>query len=328
MPTASSCDVLCAEPWRAALSVPMSLIVFDSPASSGSTYQLSALLASPGAADDFVVSAPRTDSRADVALVPHAAVTTSADVGQVGGFIDGVQSMRVLSWCDHTPVVLAYVAAGAADFAQRSRLVGLSERLMVVAAEHAGDQVSSAVAASGVPVELLDCPDIPSFPAAVSSFVSNERSVRESSLTRALADARPDTLWVVDGALPSAAPESVVSVVKSCATRYLSDESVLYRLAPGQCSPVFTFSPTHFPADVKVVSCYVRLHSALDGPWNRGLVRVEALSVERLGAAASVAWRHRQSRASGDRRWDVHMAPIAECERLLRDRRPIVFSLT
>jgi len=274
----------------------------------------------------------------------------AADV-PVTGYIDGIQHTVVIDAYQHRPVIGSYVAAGAGTGA--GELAGLCERLTVWCSHDDAVQVADRFAGSGLTVVSLACQDPATFSHVVAQAVSSLRSAAEVRLFRALSAAAPDGLLVVDGAIADVhSHRNVVGVVKSFNTRYLSDESCLWGLRPGWCSPVFSIdasarahmspnaeiaagvaaalgdaaAPQVPSGDVQVLSCYVRAHSAASAGVGHGLVRVEALTGQLLEVAAALVWQGRQDERSGDPRWDRHAAPIAETERLLRTRVPIVFS--
>ena len=157
--------------------------------------------------------------------------------------------------------------------------------------------------------------------AMVRATVDRNRERCEKAVVARLGGGLP---LVLDGDLRSrGSAEGLVSVAKTLRTRYLPDESVLVRLPHRWRSPVFRISDG---ASADRYSCYLRMLDASDQSWSFGLVRLEAFDPELLDPLAALCLSQRQGSRSGDRRFDVHLAPVRACEELLRARRPAAFS--
>ena len=67
------------------------------------------------------------------------------------------------------------------------------------------------------------------------------------------------------------------------------------------------------------------MHEPAGALWEHGLIRVEADAEEDLERIAATAYAHRQPPTSSTARWDVHLAGIAQCERVARAAKPEIF---
>lgn len=241
------------------------------------------------------------------------------DVADVACFIDGVQDLLTLTWRESRPIALLHVAAGAVDV--DGRPLSLVEDLRLIAAEADRDFIDG-----------LDLDDIPPVtwlaaiePPDLERLVAGQQSAVRESLERRLAvhmlDVTDTGMVLVDGHTAGRPSDMRLGgVVKTTRTRYLADESVLWTLPVGWRSPRFKLTgPERY-------SCYVRLAAAAKG-WSGGLIRVEAHDPDLLDPIAAHCLQQRQPAATGDARWDVHLAPVAACERMLRARKPALFTL-
>lgn len=275
----------------------------------------------------------RTDSTTGVELIESEPVKISAAPAKVWAFLDGIQNQVLLTYRNHRPVVLAYAAAGAAGNPSGrtggggAELVGLSERLALVCAQADLDWLTS-VNTVTPPLPISPVPDgtPPEVTRVVLEQVARMRAACEIDLrNRLLAEAPLDHLLVLDGSLLGSETDTrLAAVVKTTATRYLNDESLLYGLPAGWRSPIFKLPTSGGTAER--YSAYVRLHSAAAHEWSFGLIRVESFYPEIIDALAARTMIERQGAASGDGRWDRHLVSVATCEKLLRARRPVVFS--
>ena len=236
-------------------------------------------------------------------------------------FVDGIQASICVTHRSHRPVYLNYVAAGA--LGPGSKPVGLLEKLSIVCSSLDREWVDSL--GSGIPVDELPHESPPSLENLGVHLLSSERERLERALVESLVASKL-TPVVCDGSLLARPyhPE-LVGVVKTTSTRYLADESCLYRLPAGSRSPRFKLpggrsgSPRY--------SAYLRLVDASTSAWDFGLIRLEAFDPELLDPLAALCLSERQNIASGDARWDRHLTSVHACEEFLRARRPAVYSL-
>lgn len=258
-------------------------------------------------------------ARRQVRLTGHLGGPVTASPAEVFGAIDGIQPpARALAWRSGRPVGFLYVAAGCVAM-DTGRPAAHEERLLIVASDL--DEAWARSVAAGVPVVTLD----QRLPAELVTAINDlHRSLRHRLERDVLAQVRhPDRIIVVDGALhdlPSGGP--VAGVVKSHAAQYLTDESEITALPARHLSTVFEL-PAATAADTPRWSAYLRLQPAADLEWTHGLVRIEADRPDLLGPVAAWALINRQP-PGPDRRWAVHLAPIADCEHSLRSRVPPV----
>ncbi len=304
------------------------LIVFDSPAATGTSYNLSGLSAQPEAAGPTALE--RTDATAAATVTDGPAHIAGGERLPISGWCDGIQSTLKLGYTDCLPLVAAYTAAGAADGRTPTSLVGLVEHIgLYTALGHPGaDDIADT---TGLPVEYVDFPDLSALPTIIADRIGSVRAAAEHTLITRLTETKPGHNWVVDGSLAhTGADTGLIGVVKTHGVRYLDDETDLYRLPAGWRSSVFTFThPRRTEEDTAptVFSAYVRLHHRPDSAWDAGLIRVETIDPDLLDAACATVTAAAQPATAHttDRRWDRHLDPIARCEDLLRSRRPIIF---
>jgi hypothetical protein len=244
----------------------------------------------------------------------------SGDPAPIAAVVDGIQTSRVIQWLDHMPVTLAYVAAAALPLIEALPAAAI-ERLMVIVTDRTAERLGERL--GDLPVVTVPN-DLPwAVEASVTATVSAWREHAEVALVRRLlADpAYADTMIVVDGSVRAhLVDDRLVGIVKTCHTRYLADETALLSLDTGHC---------HGPIDLPwAASAYLRLHPASDDKWDHGLIRLEAHQRQQLRPLAAWCLTQRQSRWSGDERWDRHLQAVAECERLLRARLPVLLTAT
>lgn len=252
--------------------------------------------------------------------VPH---QVQADPLTPAGFVDGIQSSLCVTYRQHRPVLLSYVAAGC--LSPSGDIVGAQEKFFVVASAEDREWFDSL--STRIPlVELVEKQPEPVLRAA-SAYVSDTRDNLERQLVVDLLDGGAETL-VVDGSLTKRPPRAgVVGVVKTTRRQYLPDESVLWGLPAGFRSPRFRIPAGSQGVQVDRFSCYLRLQDAQRHAWDFGLVRLEAFALDELDPLAALALSERQSSRSGDLRFDRHLSGVRAVEDVLRARRPNVFSL-
>lgn len=274
----------------------------------------------------------RTDAPFSVEVVRKSA-RVRAEPAPVTGFVDGIQSSRVLGYREHIPVVLSYVGAAAVSSDGRPHPVSLTERLMLVSsfddAMWLSDRVSaveSATGSYGMPEIVPVAPEHPYLAeAAVRDAVGLMREAAERRAAHdALSAATGRGLLVIDGALSHRGTSSrLLGVVKTARTKYLADETQLWSLPEGVMSDAFRIPAGSSPGcDRDRFSCYLRLHDASAAAWNFGLVRLETHSLDLLEPAAAMCMGNRQFGRSGDGRWDRHLHGVRAVEDYLRERRP------
>lgn len=270
----------------------------------------------PGLADE-----DRTDSVAEVEVFDEGRVPVRATPLAVRGYVDGVQASACVAYFEHRPVQLMYV--GAACIGPSLAPVAVRERLSIVAAECDADRLDAI--RQGIPLELLGAEDPMVLERVVRTHVDSTRERLELEVIEAArALPGPRLPVVVDGDLRArGAIAGLVGVAKTLRTRYLADETVLLGLPPGWRSPRFRISAGGGSADR--FSCYLRILDAGEQAWSFGLIRLEAYDPELLDPLAALCLSQRQGARSGDRRFDVHLAPVRACEELLRARRPAAF---
>lgn len=270
----------------------------------------------PGLADE-----DRTDSVAEVEVLDEDRARITAEPLTVRGYVDGVQASACVSYIEHRPVILMYV--GAACIGPDLGAVTVRERLSIVAAERDAAQLDAI--RQGIPLELIDADDPMVLERVVRTHVDQTRERLELEVIEAVqAMEGPRLPVVVDGDLRArGAIGGLVGVAKTLRTRYLPDESVLLGLPAGWRSPRFRITSPGGSTDR--YSCYLRILDAGDQAWSFGLIRLEAYDEELLDPLAALCLRQRQGSRSGDRRFDVHLAPVRACEELLRARRPAAF---
>lgn len=291
-------------------------------------YDLKSFLQAAGHLGLGSLSAPeeRKDSESLIEVLEDKAARITAPPAPALAFVDGIQNQMLVTYRAHRPVVLAYCAAGGAGAG--GQLLAVAEHLAIVCAESDRDWVAT-VNPTAAPLPVACVPDAspPEVERSVLKRVQLMRSRAEADLTTALlARAGAHDLIVLDGALQGRENDPrLVSVVKSVRTRYLPDERVLYGLPAGWRSPVFKI-PEQAGTSPRY-STYVRLHDAGSRAWSFGMVRLEAFDRDALEGLAARALAERQGPNSGDGRWDRHLVSVATCEKLLRARRPVAFSL-
>lgn len=304
--------------------VPAATYVTETP-----MYDVKTFLRSAGARSHGPLSSPeeRKDSDSGVEVIVENAAQITAAPAPVAAFIDGIQNQMIVTYRGHRPVVLSYCAAGAAGAG--AELIDVQENLSIVCSAADGDWVTEVnTGPSPIPVSHVPDGTPPEVERNVMGRVQWMRSEAERELTDRMvtASGRVGDLVVLDGSLLGRTPDPrLVSVVKTSRTKYLADETSLYGLPAGWRSSVFRIDPVG--ATPARYSTYVRLHTAAEGSWSFGLIRLEAFDADLLEPLAARAFVERQGPSSGDGRWDRHLVSVATCEKLLRARRPAVFGL-
>lgn len=273
----------------------------------------------------------RTDAPFSAEVVRKSARVRCAPA-RVTGFVDGIQSSRVLGYREHIPVVLSYVAAAAVCPFPRPRAVSLAERLVLISSFEDSmwldDRVREVAASSGshgIPELLPIAPEAPHLAEAeVRTAVGSMREAAERHASQeALSDKSLSGLLVIDGSLAHrGGSDRLLGVVKSVRTKYLEDESQLWSLPEGVMSDAFRIPAGMLGCDRERFSCYLRLHDATYSAWHFGMVRLEIHDLDLLEPAAAMCMEHRQFGRSGDGRWDRHLIGVRAVEDYLRDRRP------
>lgn len=289
-------------------------------------YDLRALFraAGSGLGDRALGQSPeaRRDARAEVEMLDESSEPVSAAPIEVSGFIDGIQSARVITYRSHRPVYIAYAAAGAVSPARE--LLQVEEMLTVIASEEDEEWIASA--SSGIPLLPLNEPSPDLMAAEASRALADARDLLEIICVRNAS--KGGIPLVVDGSIAGRPTDEVLlGVVKTSGTRYLADEKVLFGLPKGWRSPRFSLREGFQGCPVKRYSCYVRLLDASSHHWNFSLVRLETFDPDLLDGLAALALSETQSPLSGDRRFDRHLAGVRMVEDTLRARRPDIFNL-
>ena len=241
----------------------------------------------------------------------------------VVGFADGIQAALTLTWREHRPVQLTYVAAGCVG--TDGRLLEMAERLDLVVSRADREWVDGLGSTVDVTVLDEDRPD--ELDRATLGFVGAERELLEREVMDRVTRKAPGYV-VVDGTITNRAHDpSVIGVVKTTRRRWLADESVLFGLPAGWMSPRFVIAAGAQGAPADRYSCYLRLFDASNRGWDHGLVRLESWDPDLLEPLAALSMIERQHPNSSDRRGDRHLASMRACEQVLRARRPVLFNL-
>jgi hypothetical protein len=245
----------------------------------------------------------------------------SADPLSIAGFVDGVQAASCVTWREHRPVYLTYVAAAAVG--ERCIPLRLLEHLEVYCSSADIEWVSEA--AGEIPVRDLGDVGPGEVEAAAFSTLGARREHSERTVITALMDDPGCGTLVLDGTLVGRPHDRrLVGVVKTTRRRYLADESVLWRLPQGWRSPRFIIPPGA-GSGVARYSCYLRLFDARARGWDFALLRLEAYDADQLDELASRCLVERQGSGARDARWDRHLGGVRQVENFLRSRRPPVF---
>lgn len=242
----------------------------------------------------------------------------------IAAFVDGIQAAIAVTYREHRPVYLNYVSAGAV--AEAGRLIDVREKLSVVASSEDSDWVNSL--GQNIPFEELLEKDPLEVEKAALANLAGDRESYERTLVEDLTLKEIGPLGL-DGSLVGRPHlNSLLGIVKTTRRKYLADERVLYGLKAGWRSPIFMIPEDSAGKAPDRYSCYLRLFSAEEKPWNFGLIRLEAFTPDPLDALAARALIERQNPAGGDPRFDRHLVSVRACEDALRARRPNVFSLS
>lgn len=269
-----------------------------------------------------VTSAPadRDEIKTEVKMLDSESAPVVADMPTVCCFIDGIQSSVTLGWRESRPVALHYAGAGAAN---RGELLSIAEELSLVCA--AEDEEWVTAESGGVPVLVVEDGSPTDVSRNVAAELGGMRERLERGLCEQILKDTTEGLVMCDGSIVGRdRNDRVVGVVKTTQSRYLADESVLWRLPKGWRSPRFVI-PGAGATSVDRHSCYVRLQDARRRPWDFGLIRVETWSEYALMSVAKLALEDSQDGSRQDSRWDRHLRSVRNVEDLMRARRPALF---
>jgi hypothetical protein len=262
----------------------------------------------------------RVDANEPVEVLDRYPLRVEAAPIDVTGFVDGIQSSMHLTHRDQRPVILSYVAAGA--LAPGARPVALVERLRLWCAEL--DVEWSTSVGGSIPIEVLSDAPPPDMETAALRRIGSSRDDVEREVVNGLVRRNDPGVIVVDGSVMTRVRSNrIVGVVKTLKSRYLADESVVWKLPKGWRSPRFAIGS----GEQVRYSCYVQLVDKSEGAWNLGLIRLEAFDVELLEPLAARCLTEAQTASGGDPRWDRHLGSMRAVEDFLRARRPAAFSL-
>jgi hypothetical protein len=247
-----------------------------------------------------------------------------ADPLPVAAFVDGIQAALVVTHRAHRPVYLNFVASGAVGTSPRGGPLplGVRERLTVVCSTLDREWVDEV--RTGIPVEELPVETPPDIERAAVQILGGAREQLERRLVEDLV-AQGHAPLALDGSLVGRPYQAeLVGIVKSTGRKYLADESYLFRLPAGWRSPRFKIPAGSAGSGIDRYSCYLRMVNASQHAWNFGLIRLETFDPDLL---AGRCLQERQNAASGDRRWDRHLAGVRAVEEFLRSRRPAAFAI-
>jgi hypothetical protein len=245
----------------------------------------------------------------------------------VTAFLDGIQASRTI-YRSYRPIVFQQATAAAigapAVGQRRPWRVGLSEFAAI-----ASPVDTPRLRDCGLPERLIvevDDGAPEALAAQAKERLGEVRARLERELCARVLEERPGGYVVVDGSLSGhVVDERVCGVVKTCSSRYLEDERVLYDLRVGERTDAIR---VRLHDGRQVASCYLRLRSAWPRhPWAYGLVRVEAYDAELLDPLCVKVLRCRQPSGSPDPRADRHIEPIRLCEEVGRATVPPWFDL-
>jgi hypothetical protein len=258
----------------------------------------------------------------DVDVLDADASKVVASPMAVTGFVDGVQSAAAVTWREHRPVYLTYVAAAAVG--ARGIPAGVIEHLEVLCATADGDWAREV--AGTIPVREIDVERPGELESAAFTTLGARRERCERDLVdQLIADPGCGAL-ILDGSLVGRPRDTrLAGVVKTTRRQYLPDESVLWRLPEGWRSPRFRI-PAGAGAGVDRFSCYLRLFDARAHGWDFGLLRLETFDADVLDELAARCLIERQGAGARDARWDRHLGGVRQVENYLRSRRPSVFN--
>jgi hypothetical protein len=252
-----------------------------------------------------------------------------------GGFLDGVQESRVVSWLPSgVPIVLAVVGAVILERNDDRRLTAwrggarvrrslilpralVDEALWNALSSDAHVEDSGAGAADRHPDSLL---------ASAVTRVEALRTAEERELAVAWMRERSDPL-AADGSLSAlggaADSDRVVGIVKSHRTLHAHPDALssLLALAVGARTAVALINDNGKRAPV--ATWYLRLRPASAANPMHGLVRIEvappvASATERADDVSRWVMAERTPVAMPDARWDVMSYGIARCESYLK----------
>jgi hypothetical protein len=263
----------------------------------------------------------RSTPEKDVVMTDTSSLEVTAEAGDVTCFIDGIQSSVTLAWRESRPVSLQYAGAGAQ---KNGHLLGAREEMVLVCADDDADWVR-ANAPEGLEVVCVEGETPYEVTTNVANMLPGMRERMERELCDEMLRTTTDGLIVCDGSIVGRTKDDrIVGVVKTTRSRYLSDESVLWKLPRGWRSPRFVI-PAGVAGPNERHSCYVRLHDARRMPWDFALIRLEAFQPEILENLAAMVLEDAQDGSRVDARWDRHLRSVRACEDLMRSRRPSIF---
>ena len=265
----------------------------------------------------------RNDCVIPVTLIDDAPLEITCDPMKVSGFIDGIQAAICVTYIEHRPVYLAYASAGAVD--ENGKLVDTLEKIVLIVSKSEKEWVDSLKT-------TIACIDLPAFrpdelaSAALVQLGDERNNLEKALIAKMFADGHKSLL--LDGSiLGKTIRRELVGVVKTTKTRYLPDESMLWKLAKGWRSQRFVIPAGSNGCPVDRYSCYVRMQNASQQAWNFGLIRLESFELDLLDPLAALALSEKQHATSRDRRFDKHLAGVRAIEDILRARRPSIYSM-
>lgn len=260
--------------------------------------------------------APQRPSRTNGQL-RYATVTDHEPV-QVGAWLDGVQHQRTLAMVHHRPIIGQYVAVAAIDADFNPLQTRTTVR--VVCSEVDAERLREAIGSEYI-ITVADG-DETVIATGATSLIKQTRHDLEREVSHEVVK-MVDELVVVDGPLTGHPQQAhVAGVVKSHPCAYLTPEVHLHNLHGEQATdpPFEILTEAGDPTDRHAT--YLRLHDHSKTGVLHGLVRLETRDPTLNLALAATCLRHRQWSARDDRRWSVHLEPIAWAESVARARLP------
>ncbi len=250
-----------------------------------------------------------------------------------GGFLDGVQESRVVSWLPSgAPLVVARVGAVILERTGRQLALwpgGMRERALVIAPRALIDAPVWDALAAAVPLVDSAVADEARHPELLLAQAVHATEAARAAEERALAER-----WAADGVAPLCVDGSIATLgeaahaprlaglVKSHRTLVVAPDEVaaLLALPEGHRTRVAELTGSHHRS--RVWTWYVRLRAPRSADPFFGLVRIEIASrgnaTERADAASRWVLAERTPLSLPDARWDVMPYGIARCEAYLK----------
>lgn len=252
-----------------------------------------------------------------------------------GGFLDGVQESRVVSWTPSgVPVVVGVIGAVVLERGADKRLVawrsGARVRRVLLVPRTLTDDATWRALEETIPVEDSGAPADSHHPDALLACAVQRVDELRAAEERALAEE-----WVRDATAPLAADGGIVGlgsaarsplivgIVKSHRTLHAETSELpeLFALPVG--SRTRAFSLVASSARAAACSWYLRLRAATPANPLHGLVRVEVAAADgsptpRADEVSRWVMAERTPIALPDARWDVMSYGIARCEAYLK----------